>query len=648
MNKISQSLPLELVRKLIIRLQTAFCPSLCVEKMLVYPDRLDFFALIEKKIARFRSKDQNPNKLLVLFLFATLFLLTDCRTDPKVEEEDKVEYKRMVNEVVVAASVDADNLNPVLTSSSVTIDLLNQMFQTLQVINPENLEMTPLLAKSEPIISDFENGVAYTFEIRDNAVWPNGTSITGKDVEFSMKAILNPKVPSPHRVNLSPIGAFSIDENNPKKFTISMKERNIRSEEIASASFYVIPAYHYDPQNLLGSILIQDLLDPSKADQLASSDPNLQIFADEFIKPKYAREAGGIVGSGPYQFEEWVTGQRIVLSKKEDWWADGIEENVYFGNNVDKIIYQPIEDDNVAVAAMQNEEIDVITGLTPDAYKAMKTDEIINKSYNVITAPRHVTGFWYINTENPKLSDKRVRRALAHLVNVQSVIDNILDMPLDRIVTPILPSMPGYDSSLKPIEFNVEKAKALLKEAGWEDSNNNGIVDKMINGELVEMNLQLLASASRQTQLDQGQLVKDDAIQAGVNIEVISQEFNVVIDNVKKKTYELSLGAIGERTPYAYDPYQAWHTASAPPNGSNRVGFGNAETDALIEKIRTTVDEEERKKLYKEFQQVIYDEQPMIFLYEVPNFLAIHKRFNSEGFNYTPNYFIGDFDISRK
>ncbi|MEM8527105.1 MAG: ABC transporter substrate-binding protein [Bacteroidota bacterium] len=584
---------------------------------------------------------------LVLFFFSTLFLLTDCRTDPKVEKE-KVEYKRTANEAIIAASVEADNLNPVLTSSSVTIDITNQIFQTLQIVDPEKLELTPLLAKSPPSVSDFENGVAYTFEIRDNAVWPNGSSITGKDVEFSIKAILNPKVPSPHRVNLSPIGGFSIDESNPKKFTISMKEKNIRSEEVASAGFYVIPAYHYDPQNLMADIPIQDLLNPNKADQLGNSNPSLQAFADEFIKPKYAREAGGIVGSGPYQFEEWITGQRIVLSKKENWWADDIDENVYFGNGIDKIIYQPIEDDNVAIAAMQNEEIDVITGLVPDTYKTMQGDETISKAYDVITAPRYVTGLWYVNNENPKLSDRKVRRALAHLIDVQSVIDNILDMPLTRITTPVLASMPGHDDSLKPVEFNVEKAKELLEESGWKDSNNNGVVDKMIDGELVEMNLELIVSAARQTQLDQGQLVKEDALQAGINIEVIQQEFNVQRENLGKKNYELSMGAVGERTPYAFDPYQMWHTSSAPPNGTNRMGFGNAETDTLIEEIRTTVDEEKRKDLYKQFQQIVYEEQPVIFLYEIPNFLAIHKRFNSKGFNYTPNYFIGDFDMDKK
>jgi len=582
---------------------------------------------------------------LVLFLFSTLFLLTDCRTDPKVEEEI-IEYKRTVNEAIVAPLNEPDNLNPTLTTNSIALNVSNNIFQPLQSIDPTTLELIPVLAKASPSAEDRGDGIAYTFELKENAVWPNSTPITAKDVEFSLKVILNPKVPSPYRAVVEPIGDLTLDTDNPKKFTIVIKQRSIRSEEVASSSFYILPAYHYDAQNLLADIPLQDLIDPTKAEQLAN--PNLQAFADEFLKPKYAREAGGVVGSGPYELEEWVTGQRLTLSKKESWWGDAVEDNIYYGNNIDKISYKPIRDPNVVVAALQNEEVDVIGGMAPDTYKTLKADENVSKAYDVITAPRYVTGFWYINTQNPKLADKRVRRALAHLVDVDGIIENVLDMPLTRIATPILPSMPGYDSSLKPIEFSVEKARNLHQEAGWEDSNNNGIVDKIIAGELIEMNLNIVVSNARPTQEQAAVLVKEDAIQAGINIEVTAKDTKVQMQEIVSKDYELSTGATLEPTPYAYDPYQGWHTASVPPRGGNRTSFGNTETDTLIEEIRTTLDEEKRKELYEKFQQIIYEEQPMVFLYEVPNFLAIHKRFKTKAFAYSPNYFIGDFDMERK
>ncbi|MEL6720955.1 MAG: ABC transporter substrate-binding protein, partial [Bacteroidota bacterium] len=301
----------------------------------------------------------------VLVLFSTLFLLTNCRTDPKVEEET-IEYKRTVNEVIIAPLNEPDNLNPVLTTDNIALNAIGYMFQPLQAINPATLALEPLLVKSAPETKEEGDGIAYTFELREDAVWPNGSPITAEDVTFSIKAILNPKVPTRFRALLSPFSDLILDDENPKKFTIVMKGKNIRNEAVASSSFFILPAYHYDAQNLLSDISVKDLLDPKKAENLAASNPNLQAFADEFLKPKYAREVDGVVGSGPYRLAEWVTGQSVTLEKKEDWWGDSVEDNVYYGNNVDKIIMQPIGEANVAVAAMQNEEIDIIGGMVPE------------------------------------------------------------------------------------------------------------------------------------------------------------------------------------------------------------------------------------------------------------------------------------------
>jgi len=459
---------------------------------------------------------------------------------------------------------------------------------------------------------------------------------------------LNPKVPSPYRVFISSVASLEQYDDNPKKLTIVMKDKSIRGEELASNSFVIFPAYHYDAQNLLADIEVNDLLDAQKAEQIANSNPNLQAFADEFIKPKYAREVGGVVGSGPYQLKEWITGQRLVLEKKENWWGEKVANPPFaFSNKVDEIIYQPIKDVNTKIAAARNEEIDVLLSLTPDAYKTLKSDTATNKAYDIMTAKRWAHGFWYINGKNPKLADKRVRRALAHAVDVESIIDN-LGFDMERITTSVLSGMPGYNKDLKPIEFNIEKAKTLLQEAGWKDSNNNGIVDKVIDGEVVELTLNILYNPSRSTQEQQVAIVENDAIKAGIDIEGQPKEPRAILGDLSSRDYDLALWATGEATPWAYDPYESWHTSSDNPSGRNFVGFGNAETDALIEKIRVTINQEERNKLYKEFQQIIYDEQPMIFLYEVPNFIAIHKRFNAKALNYRPNYFPAAFDMNAK
>ncbi|MEM9848495.1 MAG: ABC transporter substrate-binding protein [Bacteroidota bacterium] len=587
-----------------------------------------------------------------LILFSVL--ASNCE-DPAPEETTSVTFKRTTNEVIAAHPSEADNLNPLLSTSSTARIVHGQIFQTLEAINPSNLKLVPVLAKATPEVEEIMDGetvtgVVYTFELREEASWPNGSPVTAADVEFSMKAMYNPRVPAgAYRDNASAIKDLVLHEDNPKKLSIVVEGKYIRNEAIAGNGFYILPAYHYDPQNLLAEFSVTDLIDPDKAEQLANTNPKLQQFADEFIQPKYAREVGGVIGSGPYQLKSFDAGQQLVLEKKADWWGDQIDsDDVAFQNNVDEVIYQPIRDATAQEAAIRSEQVDVIASVEPKLFQTLKEDEQVNQTYDFFTAARYASGFWYINTKNPKLSDKRVRRALAHVVDVDAIIENVLKMSLSRISTIVLPSMPGYDASLKPIEFDIEKAKTLLAEAGWEDTNNDGTVDKEIDGERVEMNLEILTVNVRATQQQAALLVKDDAIKAGINIEVLSQEPNVQRENYRSRNYELALAATGEPTPWAYDPYQMWHTASDNPTGYNRVGFGNAETDALIEEIRTTLDETKRIELYKRFQQILYDEQPMVFLYEVPNFLAIHKRFNAKAYGYTPNYFPGTFELSKK
>ncbi|MEM9887350.1 MAG: ABC transporter substrate-binding protein [Bacteroidota bacterium] len=597
------------------------------------------------------------SRFLLLALSACCFLLTNCDRDKPIEEEEAptVEYKRNVNEVIAAYPSEADNLNPLLSTSNTARIVHTYLFQTLEVVNPKTLTLTPLLAKARPQVEEIKEGeevtgVAYTFEIREEAAWPNGSPVTAKDVEFSMKAMYNPRVPAgAFRNNASAIQDLVLYEDDPRKLSVIMQGKYIRNEEIAGNGFYIMPAYHYDPQNLLADISIQDLIDPDKAEQLANSNPKLQQFADEFIQPKYAREIGGVVGSGPYQLKEFTTGQRLVLERKTDWWGEKIEtDNPLFENNVEEIIYQPIRDATAKTAAIRSEQIDVLSNVAPQIYEELKDDEAVSQAYDFFAAPQYVSGFWLINTKNPKLADKRVRRALAHVVDVDAIIENVLQMSLNRISNIVLPSMPGYDSSLSLIEFDVEKAKSLLAEAGWEDTNNNGTVDKEIDGKLTEMNLEILTVNSRATQQEAALLVKEDAIKAGINLEILNQEPNVQRENFKSRNFELATNATLEPAPWAYDPNQMWHTESDTPDGFNRVGFGNAATDALIEEIRTTLDEEKRLELYKEFQRIVYDEQPMIFLYEVPNFLVIHKRFNAEAFNYNPNYLPGTFDMAQQ
>ena len=176
--------------------------------------------------------------------------------------------------------------------------------------------------------------------------------------------------------------------------------------------------------------------------------------------------------------------------------------------------------------------------------------------------------------------------------------------------------------------MDVEGARRLLAEAGWKDFNGNGILDKLIDGQLTELSLTFLYTPGVTFQENFTELFGNNVRQAGVEIVREPVESNVMGQRLRNGEYELA-GRGASAYPLPDDPKQLFHTDSAQPGGSNYTRFGNAETDALIEEIRSTTDEAKRNALYQKFQEVIYEEQPMIFQFSPFDRIAVHQRFEA-------------------
>ena len=165
-----------------------------------------------------------------------------------------------------------------------------------------------------------------------------------------------------------------------------------------------------------------------------------------------------------------------------------------------------------------------------------------------------------------------------------------------------------------------------MKEAGWKDSNNNGIVDKVIDGQLEELSIAIMSSPNNFVSENIALIFKSNAKKVGIEITLDTKEINLLRSAIRNRDFEMFTAGAGVDLDL-YDPYQSWHTDNAVPGGGNRIGFGTPESDKLIEEIRTTLDENKRNQLYLKFQEMIYDETPVIFLYNSKDCLAISKRF---------------------
>jgi len=559
-------------------------------------------------------------------------LLFSCRQD-KQSKSGSIDFKRTGNELVIRTVGEPDRLNPLLTVSNYATQINMHIFQYLLTVDPDNMEFIPQLATALPEVSELDDGgAAYTFTIHEAAVWDDGSPVTAYDYVFTLKAVYNPLVQAQaFRPYLALIDRIEIDEANPKTFTVYVEDKGLEDVEYIGNTIQILPRYHYDPEGLLSDIALEDLMDSEKAQRLADQNPKLQQFADRFNDTRYSRDPEYIEGSGPYRLVRWEPNQEIVLEKKEDHWTQALLQQ-YRGLAAypESMTFQPIENEATVVAAIRSEEIDVVPELTPDNFKQLKQSEEVSARYNFFTPSRLTYAYIAVNTTLPKLSDKRVRQALAHCIDVGEIIDVFYKGYAQPIANPVPPNLEFYNDELDPYAFNIERARSLLAEAGWEDSNGNGTVDKMIDGQRTELEIDL-STSTRERSRNVALLIQDNASKAGISIQLDSKEARSLLEDFRSRDYELA--SVGRRMSNTWNPKQNWYT-----EGDNRTGFGTARSDSLIDAILTANDRQHRNELYKELQRIIYDQQAEILILAPQALVVIHKRFDASTWPIDPNF----------
>jgi peptide/nickel transport system substrate-binding protein len=577
-------------------------------------------------------------KLFLILLVPILF--AGC----KGSKGDGKTYK---DQVVQHELSDAQGLNPITTSDVTAADIKRNIFQTLLEYDYKTLKTIPLLAKALPEEKIIGNGMEVTFELRPEAKWDNGQPITVDDIILSLKLCKAPKITNDH---LKPYVEFITDirkyEDNPRKFTFVCSEIYMLATHV-TGSLTIVPEYIYDPNKVLRKFTLTQLQKPTPA---IENDKDLAAFAEIFNSEPFNREADKIIGSGPYKYISWETGQRIILERKKDWWGDKVAEadkNVHFEAFPKKLIFETINDFNTALTALKAGKIDIIN-VTPvkeyiDLDKSDKFKANFKKSEPLMLSYQYIG----LNGRDPLLNDVKVRQALAKLVDVDNIIEKVLYGKGQRVLGDIYPiNQEDYATDLEMKKFDIEAAKAMLAEAGWKDTDNDGILDKVINGQKKKFELTYNYNEGNPIRQTVGLMTQSWFQKAGIKLEVKSLEWSIYLDELKKGNIQMFYGG-WVSDPKPNDPKQIWGTESRN-GGSNYVGFGDAKTDALIAKIRAEIDPVKRSALFKEWQHVTYDDGSYIFLYQQKFRNCIHQRFeNIQESSYYPGFHIGSFKVKK-
>jgi len=482
-------------------------------------------------------------------------------------------------------SAEPSTLNPITATDYYSSVIRTFVLDTLMDMNPETYEYVPGLAEKAEQSAD---GKTITFYLRKGAKFHDGKPLTAEDVKFSFEAIFDPKYNAmhlrPYYENFEP----KAEVLDPHTVRFTVKEKYFRN-------FDTLASMRIAPKHVYG--------DPEKG----------------------RRKNKTIVGSGPYKLERYDQGQSIVLVKNKDWW--GKDLNWFKGKyNFERIRFRFIKDENIALEALKKGEIDFFEGLTAEGYmkKAVgpewgktvfkvKTENLSPKSY----------GFIGWNLRRELFQDKNVRHALQLLMN-RDEMNKKFRFNMDTPASGPWYSQSEYaDPKVKPVPYDPKKAVELLKKAGWEDRNKDGILEKDFNGKTREFRFTL--SYANKDSEKYWIMYQSDLRKVGIDMKLQVLEWNTFLKNLDEGNFDASALAWSAGSVHV-DPKQIWHSSTAVKGGSNFIGYKNPEVDKLIDQARQELDKQKRIPILRKVYRMIAEDYPYGFLFIGTPVLYAHSN----------------------
>lgn len=487
--------------------------------------------------------------------------------------------------IVVHLDAEPATLNPHLEIADAFTQRVvdghgGNIFETLLVRNRDTLEIEPWIAERWEVAED---KLTYTFYLRQDVKFSDGQPVTAHDVLFTFETLRNPdNLTADKRSYLTDFESATVLDDYTIQFKVT-KPYFLHLALFTEGFLAILPKHIY-------------------SNGVFNEHPNNRAP----------------VGSGPYKFARWDTGQQIVLVKRADYWGPKKPW-------VNELHFKVVTDNNAALQLARRQELDELR-LSSEQWVRHATQPAITDYFQKYTLYSPVDGYassfgwigW--NARKPMFADKRVRKAMTLLLDRETIGKTIYHGLVRTVSGPAFPESPAYDKNITPWPFDPEAAEALLDEAGWTDSNNDGVRDK--DGVPFKYEWIFPSGSPEYEQL--ATVYKEELTAAGIDVTLRPLEWASFLESVNKRSFDAcSMAWVSD---VESDPYQIWHSTQAE-SGSNYVGFNVPEADRIIEEARLEFDPEKRGEMYRRFHAIIHEEQPYTFLYNSRRKVIISNRF---------------------
>ncbi|WP_163971468.1 glutathione ABC transporter substrate-binding protein [Oceanobacillus halotolerans] len=503
----------------------------------------------------------------IVLLVLISMVLVACASEPNENESSSDDSEGSSEgkggDLVIANLSDAVSLDPPSSNDTPSADVTINIFETL-VVQDENMENQPGLAESWEQVDD----KTWEFKLREGVTFHDGSEFNAEVVKANIDRILDPELASPVAFMYDMITNVEVVDDYTVHFETEFP-------------FAPLPAHLAHPGGLIVS--------------------KEQIEAD-YAAMEEGEEPGSVInenpqGTGPFKFEEWQSGQSIKLVRNEDYWG----ENAL----LDSVTFKVVPEDLTRIAELRTGDSHITNPLSPSDLEQIEAEDGMSVTRQSSSSLSYI-GF---NSDKEPFNDQRVRQAISMAINKEEIINGIYDGIGIPAKGPVAPGVFGYDEELNGLEYDVEKAKELLAEAGFEDGFTATIWTN-----------------DNRERIDTATNVQEQLAEIGVELEIEVLEWGAMLDQTAQGEHEMMVfgwtNVTGDADNSLYPLFHSDNLGSA----GNRTFTADEDLDSYLANARQTSDQEERQEFYSQAQERIAELAPMIFIHHQEYLLGVRDE----------------------
>ncbi|MFJ7995072.1 glutathione ABC transporter substrate-binding protein [Peribacillus frigoritolerans] len=517
---------------------------------------------------------RGAGKLFLGMIMAIIITGCSSNNDVSTTESDPNRASNEGGTLVIARLSDAENLDQQFMSTINAASVTHHKIYEGLVQRDENSEIQPMLAEKWKQIND----TTWEFKLREDVKFHDGTPFNADAVKKTFDRLLDPVVASPRAVVFDMV------------------------KEVKAVDEFTVQFILKEPFSPLLSIL-------ANHEGGIISPKTIEKYGKKTIQEPN--------GTGPFAFDSWSPGQEITLTKNDSYWGDEPK--------VDKVIFKVVPEDSTRISMIETGEAHIAEPLPVAVMDQVES----SPSMDVYRSEGYGTEYLGFNVNNEPFNDERVRKAIAHAIEMDSIIKGVFNNVGVKANSLMGSKVFGYNEDLEAYDYNLKEAKKLMAEAGY---------SKGLDATILTMD--------SKERVNLAEVLQSQLKGIGINLKVQVMEYGSFVEQVNKGQSEMFIISWRNATGDAdYNQYNLFHTESQGAAG-NTFFYSNQKVDRLIDAARKEKEEGKRKELYAEAQEIEMADTPYIPVRVIENVAAVAKEV--KGFSISPSGYLEINDVTIK